>query len=74
MFPKLYLSRIGSEGIFILRSKLDGLGEYSDDADREDEGEGGVVGKGGGGGRTEIIHLGFKLHVMIAAACPAAVT
>ena len=52
-----------------MRSKLDGLGEYSDDADREDEGEGGVVGKGGGGGRTEIIHLGFKLHVMIAAAC-----
>ena len=37
--------------------------------DREDEGEGGVVGKGGGGGWTEIIHLGFKLHVMIAAAC-----
>ena len=71
MFPKLYLSTIGSEEIFILRSKLDGLG---DDADREDEGEGGVVGKGGGGGRTEIIHLGFKLHVMIAAACPAAVT
>ena len=25
-------------------------------------------------GRTEIIHLGLKLHVMIAAACPAAVT
>ena len=25
-------------------------------------------------GRMEIIHLGLKLHVMIAAACPAAVT
>jgi hypothetical protein len=32
--------------IFHLRSKLDGLGEDSDHADREDEGEGGVVGKG----------------------------
>ena len=43
--------------------------------DREDEGEGGVVGKGEEeDGGTEIIHLGLKLHVMIAAACPAAVT
>ena len=35
---------------------MDGLGEYSDDADREDEGEGGVVGKGGGGGQMDGDH------------------